>query len=261
MQMLLLSEMASGGVQASFRSLLHLRSRCSRCCCRLFASFLASKAGKRGLTGKHFMAYPGTNDVFRRFNRDTEWLAAGLLGVVLFAALAFAFLVPERHLRTADLTTEGSQAKSGSLVNADAARLLRIVDLNAKIPANEVTSGTATLVDQSISTNSSKETLSGIEAGAASTPSPVAVLSPGMSSTIAQADGNTWSPDSARVIAARIPKESYRSPRRPRVFDIKMRLVALWHQSLLRSEKARSWAIFSNLNRRKRAGYTAGREP
>jgi hypothetical protein len=260
MQMLLLSELASGGVQASFRSLLHLRSRCSRCCCRLFASFLTSKAGKRGLTGKHFMAYPGTNDVFRRFNRETEWLAAGLLGIVLFAALAFAFLVPEHHLRTADLTTEGSQAKSGFLLNADAARLLRIVDLNAKIPASEVTSGTATQVDQRISTNSSKETLSGIEAGAASTPPPVPVSSPGMS-TIAQADGNTWSPDSARVIGARIPKESYRSSRRPRVFDVKMRLIALWHQSLLRSEKDRSWAIFSNLNRRKRACYTAGREP
>ena len=260
MQMLLLSELASGGVQASFRSLLHLRSRCSRCCCHLFASFLTSKAGKRGLTGKHFMAYPGTNDVFRRFNRETEWLAAGLLGIVLFAALAFAFLVPEHHLRTADLTTEGSPAKSGFLLNADAARLLRIVDLNAKIPASEVTSGTATHVDQRISTNSSKETLSGIEAGAASTPPPVPVLSPGMS-TIAQADGNTWSPDSARVIGARIPKESYRSSRRPRVFDVKMRLIALWHQSLLRSEKDRSWAIFSNLNRRKRACYTAGREP
>jgi hypothetical protein len=203
------------------------------------------------------MAYPGTNDVFRRFNRETEWLAGGLLGVVLFAALAFAFLVPERYLRTADLTTEGSQAKSGSLVNADAARLLRIVDLNAKIPANEVASGTATLVDQRISTNSSKETLSGIEAGAASTSPPVAVLSP----AIAQAHGNTSSPDSARVIGARIPKERYRSSGRPRIFDVKMRLIALWHQSLLRSEKARSWAIFSNLNRRKRAGYTAGREP
>jgi hypothetical protein len=207
------------------------------------------------------MAYPGTNDVFRRFNRDTEWLAAGLLGVVLFAALAFAFLVPERHPKTVDLTTEGSQTKFGSLLNADAARLLRIADLNARRPVSEVTSGTATHVDQRISTNSSKETLAGMEAGAASTPPPVPVLSPGISRTIAQAHGSTWSPDSARVIGSRISKERHRSSGRLRVFDVKMRLIALWHQSLLRSEKARSWAIFSNLNRTKRASYTAGREP
>src|SRR6266481_1770599 len=133
MQILLHSEPASGGVQASFRSLLHLlRSRRFRCCCRLFASFLTSKPGKRGLTGKHFMAYPGTNDVFRRFNRDTEWLAAGLLGVVLFAALAFAFLVPERYLRTADLTTEGSPAKFRLLAECRCRQALKNCGLERK---------------------------------------------------------------------------------------------------------------------------------
>jgi hypothetical protein len=40
---------------------------------------------------------------------------------------------------------------------------------------------------------------------------------------------------------------------------VKMRLIALWHQSLARTEKSRSWTTFSNLNRgtRKKAAYTA----
>jgi hypothetical protein len=207
------------------------------------------------------MAYPGANDVLRRFTRDTEWVAVGLLGAVFFVALAFAALVPERYPKTADPTKEASQAKPGSSLNADALALFRVVDLNAKRSTSEVTSGAATHVDQRITENSSKTNLAGMEAGAASTPSPALVSSPEIGRTIARANASNWSPDSARVIRARILQERYRSTGRLRAVDVKMRLIALWHQSLLRSEKARGWATFSNLNRRKKAAYAAGREP
>src|SRR6266436_7822754 len=39
--------------------------------------------------------------------------------------------------------------------------------------------------------------------------------------------------------------------------DVKKRLIELWHQSLARTEKPRSWAIFSKLDRRKKAAFTA----
>jgi hypothetical protein len=48
-------------------------------------------------TRKYSVALPGTNVVMRKFNRDTERLATGLLGVVIFAALVLAVLVYERH--------------------------------------------------------------------------------------------------------------------------------------------------------------------
>jgi hypothetical protein len=40
--------------------------------------------------------------------------------------------------------------------------------------------------------------------------------------------------------------------------DVKMRLIALWHQSLQR-EKSRGWTAFSNSNKweRRKVGYTA----
>ena len=49
-----------------------------------------------------------------------------------------------------------------------------------------------------------------------------------------------------------------RSPVAFRYGDVKRRLIELWHQSLAKSEKSRSWTAFSNLNRgeRKKAAYT-----
>ena len=39
---------------------------------------------------EHPVALPGTDDVIRRFDRNTTWLATGLLGAVIFAALLLA---------------------------------------------------------------------------------------------------------------------------------------------------------------------------
>ena len=186
------------------------------------------------------MAYPGTNDMLRRFNRD-DWLAAGLLGAVVFTALAFAVLVPERHPKTTDLTKEGSQAKSDAVLNADSATPFRIVDLNTKRSTSEVTSETATNVD-GITEISSKENLAPTKAGAVSTPAPVRVLSPEISRAITRANANEWSPahrqNSARLTRVKIPHERYRWAGRLRAVDVKMRLIALWHR-LLRSENLR----------------------
>src|SRR3984893_10159338 len=57
-------------------------------------------------TPKHSVALPGTSDVIRRFNRDTEWLATEVLAAMVFAALVFAVLVQERQPKEAGLTRE-----------------------------------------------------------------------------------------------------------------------------------------------------------
>jgi hypothetical protein len=213
---------------------------------------------------EHSFADHGTNDVFGRFNRDTERVVAGLLGAVAFAALAFEALVPERYPITAELTTEARQAKSNSSLNTDIAIAFRIVDLNAGSSASKVTSGRATDADQGTPEEPSKESLARMEATAASTPPLIPVFNSEISRTIAQAHGSTWSPahrqDSARVVRAKIPPVKSRSSGPLRAVDMKMRLIGLWHQSL-RREKARSWAIFWNLNKKRKAAYTTGRGP
>src|SRR5260370_11794390 len=57
-------------------------------------------------TRKHSVALPDTNEVIRRFNRDTEWLATGVLGAVVFAALMLAVLAPKRHPSPVDSTNK-----------------------------------------------------------------------------------------------------------------------------------------------------------
>ena len=56
-------------------------------------------------------------------------------------------------------------------------------------------------------------------------------------------------PDSARVIPPKILIIRHRSFVRSRFLDIKMRLIALWHQSLARSQRTRSGTLLSNSNK------------
>ena len=83
-------------------------------------------------TREHSVALPGTNDVIRRFNRDTGWLATGVLGAMVFAALVFAVLVQERHPKAVDLTEGARQARGDLLLNANFATLSKVVGLNGK---------------------------------------------------------------------------------------------------------------------------------
>ena len=65
--------------------------------------------------------------------------------------------------------------------------------------------------------------------------------------------------DSARAIGPQFRNARNRSSVASRSVDVKRRLIELWHQSLGKIEKSRSWTAFSNLNRgeRKKAAYTA----
>jgi hypothetical protein len=203
--------------------------------------------------------------VLQRFNRDTACLAAGLLSVVVFTALALATLVPERYSKTADLTKQTSQAQSGSLLNADFATLLSGGNLSRERSTSQVTSGAAANVDQGFAEFSSDENLARMEAVAAPTPAPVLMLSPEMNRLLAQTNGSRVSPAHrpgfARMIRTKIPQERYRLSRRLRDVDVKMRLIALWRQSLMPSEKSHGWTLFSNSNkwRGKKISYTAAR--
>ena len=104
-----------------------------------------------------------------------------------------------------------------------------------------------------------------MEAVAAPTPAPVFMLSPEMNRLLARANGSRVSPahrpDFARVIRTGIPQERYRLSRRLRDVDVKMRLIALWHQSLVPSEKSHGWTLLSNSNkwRGKKISYAAAR--
>jgi hypothetical protein len=52
------------------------------------------------------VALPATNDILRRFNRDTQWLATGILGALVSAALVLAVLIQEGQPKAVDQAKE-----------------------------------------------------------------------------------------------------------------------------------------------------------
>ena len=181
---------------------------------------------------EHPWVLAGTGPVIKRFNRNTMLLATGLLGTVIFAALVLA--LQERHPKAADLTKEARQTGGNLLLNANSAELSKVVGSNGK-STGEITFGQATIVDHR--------------------------FTPEINHPYVQANTTSWSPAhrqvSARLIRPKIPNVRYRSSVRPRIVDVKMRLIALWHQSLMRSERSRSWTLFSNKGDKKKVSYTA----
>jgi hypothetical protein len=177
-------------------------------------------------------ALPGTYEVIRRLNRDTTWVATGLLGAVIFAALVLALL--ECHPKADDLTKEARQTKGSVSLNVNPSALGNVAGSNGQ-STNEITSRQATSVDHG--------------------------FTPEIKHPNVQADATSWSPanrsDFARVIRPKIPDVKYRSFVRARYVDVKTRLIALWHQSLQR-EKSLGWTLYSKSKwQRKKISYTA----
>ncbi len=145
---------------------------------------------------------PDTNEVIRRFNRDTGWLAIAVLCTVVLAALVLgvAALVQERHPKAA--FDEISPPENPS---------------------------------------------SQIEAAAAP-PKSLDAFTSEINQRDPQANAGSWiSPhwqESGRVTELRLHHASSKS--RPRFVDVKLLLIALWHQSLARSENSRTWTLFSS---------------
>jgi hypothetical protein len=80
---------------------------------------------------------------------------------------------------------------------------------------------------------------------------------------IATANVSSWSPPQPTQSAHAIGGKAGKSSGALSDIDVKKRLIQLWHQSLARAEKekARSWAMFSNLETKKKAAFTVRKQP
>src|ERR1700757_2911370 len=92
----------------------------------------------------------GISKAIKRFNRNTTWVATGLLAPVIFAAVMVA--LQERHAKAYNLTEEARQATVDPLVNANPAAISDIGGSNEKSTA-EIASGLATNVDRGLIPN------------------------------------------------------------------------------------------------------------
>ena len=181
-------------------------------------------------TPEHPMPSANINEVIKRFNRNTTWVATGLLGCVVFAALMVA--LQERHAKAYNLREEARQATVDPLVNANPTAISDIVVSNEKSTA-EIASGQATSVDRGLTPNQ---------------PNVLGNVTPSSPSERT---------DSAPVIHTKPPSGRNRSSIRRSIVDVRSRLIALWHQGL--REKSRGWTPFSNSDKwqRENISYTA----
>jgi len=85
-----------------------------------------------------------TRDTISKFNRDTLWLATGVLGTVVFAALMLAF--QERQPKAA-------QAEGDLLLNANPARVSSVIAKSSNVNG-EMTPRAGSGVDTEFTENS-----------------------------------------------------------------------------------------------------------
>jgi hypothetical protein len=191
-----------------------------------------------------------TSDTISKFNRETVWLATGVLGTVVFAALVLA---------VQEWQPKATQTERGLLLNASPATVASVIAKNSN-SNGKMTPQQGSSIDHTFTETSLQEIPSAQTEPAASTP--VLALAPEINRNDAQANPDPGTlarrQDSARAIGPKARNARNRSSVASRSLDVKRRLIELWHQSLAKSEKSRNWTAFSNLNRgeRKKAAYT-----
>jgi hypothetical protein len=181
---------------------------------------------------------PMKRDMISRFNRDTVWLATGLLGVVIFAALVLAVqeCQPKAPQTERDLSLDVIPAGARSV-------LAKSSSSTGKMTPEQGTGDDHKFTETSLlDTPSSSET---------PTPVPVLAFTPKISH-------NKHRQDSAPERRLRTSNWKNRSAVGFRTVDVKRRLIELWHRSLAQNEKPRNWTAFSNLSRgaHNKAAYT-----
>jgi hypothetical protein len=182
----------------------------------------------------------GRNDAFRGFDSETTWLAAGLLG---FAILVLTLAGQDGHESVADHLKEQKLARDDASLQANPGALSNIIKLDALSASTETTSG------QMINVERTDTVISPGQSSSPPTESPESSQTPVSALPETQADNSPMSPvqrqDTVRVIRPNVRNLRHRLHGGLRL-DAKSRLIALWHESVARSQWSRSRAMLWN---------------
>jgi hypothetical protein len=195
---------------------------------------------QKGQKGTMEMSPPECNDredpasltrmynAIQKFNRNTTWVATGLLGSVIFAALIIA--LQDRQSKADDLVTKAGQSRANLFPRTAG------VAMTDSAPIDKSDAETISEQPAKLSRRESTQVMNQAEVKPDATPQ------------------SQVSADSARSTNERNqgrPQSSVRS----RYVGAKARLIALWHQQL-RRQKSPGWTL-SNEWRKKKISYTA----
>ena len=192
------------------------------------------------VSGKDLNAY--RNDVLRRYDRQTMWVASGLLICTILAAVVVA--VQEQEKNAADHATAENLISDAAAVNANPTALPDVRSVNAVSANNEMSLGQTISVKRTDIVISPGKSSSPLTESPESSLIPVSALTSETYQPETQADTSPMSPvqrkDTAPVIRPSIRNLRHRQHGRLRL-DVKSRLIALWHESLARSQHPGAW--------------------
>jgi hypothetical protein len=176
-----------------------------------------------------------------RFNRETGWLATGVVGTVVFAALVLAV---QEHQPNAQ------RAKRELSVKANPSPTAGVIAYSSTANA-----GLAPAQDGHVEPASAKTSLDG-KASSSKNESAAPAVGVALNS---EASHHEHRQNDARARGSRTANERTKSSVAFSTAEVKRRLIQLWHQSLAKSDKSRGWTAYSHLNKgaHKTAAYTA----
>jgi hypothetical protein len=156
-----------------------------------------------------------TGDVIRSYNRDTAWLAAGVLGVVVLAALMLA---------VQEYQPKARQAERDPLLNANPATVASLIAQSSN-SNGKMTSGSGRNIDPTFTEPPLQEIPSSEMEPAATSP----ISAPAFT---LQKNRDAPRQDSTQAPAPKIRNVRNRSSFASRFIGVKRRLIELWHQSM-----------------------------
>jgi hypothetical protein len=173
-----------------------------------------------------------TNDVLRRFNRETGLLTTLVVGATISAALMMAVMVQDRHSTEPDLAELAAPTGGELLPNGNYALPTSEAGLPAKISVGEITTGQARSVDHSFTEIFPEKSPS--VAVEDSTPmtalSSVSEIDRPKTEAIAPSRFRSRRPAPLRAIRRKVRGERYLSAGMLGTVRAKMQLIALWHR-------------------------------
>jgi hypothetical protein len=192
------------------------------------------------VSGKDLIAY--RNDVLRRYDRQTMWVALGLLICTILAAVVVAVQAPEKN--AADHAMEENLISDDAAVTSNPTTLSDVRTVNAESTSSEISSGQTISVERTDIVISPGQSASPQTQSPESSQTPVSAPTSETYQPETQADASPMPPvqreDTTRVIRPGIRNLRHMQHGRLRL-DVKSRLIALWHESLARSQHPRGW--------------------
>jgi hypothetical protein len=189
------------------------------------------------VSGKDLIAYK--NEVLRKYDRQTMRVTSGLLICTILAAVVVALQVPGKN--AADHAIKENLVSDDAAVNSSPTTLSGVRTGNTESTNSEITSGQTISIDRTDTLISRGQNSSPLTVSPESSQTPVSALTSETYQPETQASASPMQrQDIVRVIRQNIRNLRHRLHGRVKL-DVKSRLIALWHESLRRSQHPRVW--------------------